>query len=36
VAQESLDAAPANPVGELNDLGIKALAAMLMTYDAAN
>ena len=36
VAQESLDAAPANPAGELNDLGIKALAAMLMTYDAAD
>ncbi len=34
IAKESADAAPANPVGELNDLGIKALAAMLMTYDA--
>ena len=36
IAKESHDAAPANPVGELNDLGIKAVAAMLMTYDAGN
>jgi phosphatidylserine/phosphatidylglycerophosphate/cardiolipin synthase-like enzyme len=36
IAKASREAAPANPVGELNDLGIKALAAMLMTYDAAN
>ena len=36
VAKESADAAPANPAGELNALGIKTLAAMLMTYDGAN
>lgn len=36
IAKASKDASPINPVGELNDLGIKALAAMLMTYDAAN
>lgn len=36
IAKQSRDAAPANPLGELNDLGIKALVAMLMTYDATN
>lgn len=36
IVKESADAAPANPVGELNDLGIKTLAAMLLTYDAGN
>ena len=36
VAKDSLDAAPANPIGELNALGIRTLAAMLMTYDGAS
>jgi phosphatidylserine/phosphatidylglycerophosphate/cardiolipin synthase-like enzyme len=36
VARASVEAAPANPVGELNALGIKALAAMLLSYGGAD
>ncbi len=36
VVRDSLDASPVNPKGELDALGIKALAAMLMTYDSNN
>ena len=36
IVADSLKAAPANPVAELEALGLKALAAMLLTYDAGN
>jgi phosphatidylserine/phosphatidylglycerophosphate/cardiolipin synthase-like enzyme len=36
VMQDSIDAAPTNPTGELSALGLKALAVMLMTYDYNN
>jgi phosphatidylserine/phosphatidylglycerophosphate/cardiolipin synthase-like enzyme len=36
VLNQSIQSAPANPVGELDAMGIKTLAAMLMTHDSAN
>jgi len=36
VLQDSIKAAPADAISELNKWGIKPLAAMLMTYDAAD
>jgi phosphatidylserine/phosphatidylglycerophosphate/cardiolipin synthase-like enzyme len=36
ILNQSIQSAPANPVGELDAMGIKTLAAMLMTHDAAD
>lgn len=36
IVKDSLKAAPANPKGELEALGIQAVVAMLMSYDAGN
>jgi phosphatidylserine/phosphatidylglycerophosphate/cardiolipin synthase-like enzyme len=36
VKRDSINSAPADPAGELNAMGVKTLAVMLMTYDAAD